>query len=282
VGHQPVVPVQAAAGLVRYDTRTFLDGPRAVRRQHYRHGRSAITQDVIVEEGLPYVLVETQVDWHETWRMLRAEHRPTAWSDQVTCQIQYGHLTRSTRDETPQELAQHEICAHQRVDLSYADGGLSLLNDSKYGHRVKDGVISHTLLRSPVYPDRTADRGRHTFRYALYPHAGSVTEADTNAVAADLNAPHVLAARAPGEPSFSVEGDGVVISAVKVAEDDGSLVIQAYESRGQQTTVRLRTTLPVTTATEVTLLEDHLAEVDLDALRFGAFELRSIRLTLER
>ena len=268
--------------LVPYDTRTFLDGPRAVRRQHYRHGRSSITQDVILEEGLPYVLVETQVDWHETWRMLRAEHRPTAWSDEVTCQIQYGHLTRSTRDETPQELAQHEICAHQWVDLSDAEGGVSLLNDSKYGHRVKDGLISHTLLRSPVYPDRTADRGRHTFRYALYPHSGQVTEADTLALAADLNAPHVVTSAGPLPPVFTVEGAGVVIAVVKVSEDGAALVVRAYETRGKSVTVGLTTTLALEAVTEVNLLEDTGTPVDLGSLRFGPFQLRTFRLELRR
>ena len=124
-----------------------VDGPRAVRRSRYRHGTSVITQDAVLTAGSPCLRFETHADWHETWRMLRAEFVPKTWADEVTCDIQYGHLARSTRDETPQERAQFEICAHQFVDMSDADGGLALLNDGKYGHRVKEGVISLALLR---------------------------------------------------------------------------------------------------------------------------------------
>ncbi len=272
----------APAKLTPRRTETFTDGPRAVRRLHYQHGRSRIEQDVIVEAGSPYVLVETRVDWHETWRMLRAEHRPQPWDDQVSCQIQYGHLTRSTRDVTPEEKAQLEICAHQWVDVSDATGGLSLLNDSKYGHRVKDGLISHTLLRSPVYPDRKADRGHHEFRYALYPHAGPLTSADTLALAADLNAPLVVADIAAVAPVFTVDGAGVVIAAVKVAEAGDAVVLRAYETRGQQARVAIQTTLPVHAAAEVNLLEDTGDPVDLNDLSFGPFELRTFRLELRR
>ena len=94
----------------------FVDGPRAVRRSRYRHGTSVITQDAVLTTGSPCLRFETHADWHETWRMLRAEFVPKTWADEVTCDIQYGHLARSTRDETPQERAQFEICAHQFVD----------------------------------------------------------------------------------------------------------------------------------------------------------------------
>jgi alpha-mannosidase len=37
-------------------------------------------------------------------------------------------------------------------------------------------MISLNLLRSPVFPDPTADRGKHGFRYAFYPHKGNIFE----------------------------------------------------------------------------------------------------------
>ena len=48
-------------------------------------------------------------------------------------------------------------------------GGFALLNDSKYGHRVKNGRMSLNLLRAPVYPNKTADRGEQAFSYAICP-----------------------------------------------------------------------------------------------------------------
>lgn len=261
---------------------SFVDGPRAVRRQTYRHGRSRITQDLVLTAGEPWLVVETTVDWHETWRMLRAEFRPTAWSDDVTCQIQYGHLTRSTRDETPQEKAQFEICAHQWLDASDADGGLSLLNDVKYGHRVKEGLISLTLLRSPVYPDRHADRGTHHFRYALHPHAGAVVDSRTAELAAHLNAPVVVADTEPRPAPFTIDGDGVLLDAVKVSEDGDAIILRLHEWRGRPATVRPTTRLPVAEVAEVNLLEEDARPVDPASLAFSPFEIRTLRLRLRR
>lgn len=259
-------------------TETFIDGPRAVRRHVYRYRRSTIEQDLVLCAGLPYLLVETRLDWHETWRMLRAEFRPTTWSDEVTCHIQYGHLSRSTRDETPTQRAQFEICAHQWVDVSDAEGGLCLMNDGKYGHRAKEGLLSLNLVRGPVYPDKTADRGRQEFAYALYPHAGQVTDSDAIALAADLNAPHVIADTPACDPIFVVDGDGVLLDVVKVAEDGDALIVRLHEAHGRSTTATLLTALPIVVAHEVNLLEEGPQPVDLNALSFGPFEIKTLRL----
>src|SRR5256885_1805988 len=72
----------------------------------------------------------------------------------------------------PAALANFEVCAHQGVDLSDGEYGIALLNDCKSGHPLRGNILDLTLLRSPGYPDPTADRGRHRFTYSLYPHAG--------------------------------------------------------------------------------------------------------------
>ena len=56
----------------------------------------------------------------------------------MTCDIQFGAFRRSTREDTLLEKAQFEICAHKYVDVFDGVRGLSLLNDCKYGHRVKN------------------------------------------------------------------------------------------------------------------------------------------------
>lgn len=266
--------------LVASEIETFVDGPRAVRRATYRHGRSTIVQDAVLEAGVPYLLFETRVSWHERWRMLRAEFAPAPWSDEVTCDIQYGHCVRSTRNETSAERAQFEICAHQWVDVSDGERGLALLNDGKYGHRVKDRTISLALLRSPMYPDRTADRGDHVFSYALFPHAGAVTASPAAELAAHLNAPVLVADAEPAAPPFTVVGEGVRLDVVKVAEDGDGLVLRLHEWRGKQATVSVWTPLTGADVVETDLLERALdgGSSSLDALRFGPFEIRTFRL----
>ena len=58
-------------------------------------------------------------------------------------------------------------------------GGFALLNDGKYGHRAKNGLLSLNLLRSPTFPDKTADRGIHRFTYAFCPfETGDLAKVD--------------------------------------------------------------------------------------------------------
>lgn len=297
-----LVPVSTNA--VR--THTVRDGPRIMRRHEFRHGRSAIRQDVVLVEGEDLVRFETSVDWRERWRMLRAEFEPEAWADEVACEIQFGHICRSTGAATPQERAQFEICAHRWLDVSDARGfGFSLLNDGKYGHRAKDRRISLALLRAPVYPDRTADRGRHTFMYAVHPHEGPLGQSTTTH-ARHLNAPHVIARVPPAPPAFVVEPAGVLLDTVTlaaamttvtpasttnpaitmsgaqdVAGGSADLILRLYESTGSAGVASI--TGPaverVTSARRVTLLLDDLGPADLGCIPVRPFEIVTLRLT---
>src|SRR5699024_2968659 len=90
------------------------------------------------------------------------------------------NIDRDTADATPVQKAQFEICAHKFVNVDSDDGerGVALINDCKYGHRVKDGLISLDLLRSPKHPDTECDIGEHVFGYCLRPHMGTWCECD--------------------------------------------------------------------------------------------------------
>ncbi len=269
------------------------DGPRVIRRSRYRHGRSLVQQDAVLTADAKYLSFETRVEWRETWRMLRAEFTPTVWSEEVTCDIQLGTLKRSTLEDTDALRAQFEVCAHRWVDVTAPDGsaGFTLMNDSKYGHRAKSGLISLNLLRSPVYPDRKADRGRHEFRYAIYPHLGAVEDSEAAALALDFNAPVLVGSGAVpawlggagqagaavgaavgaaagevagvgeagaagvGEAPFVVVGDGVWLDVVKASEDGESLVVRLHETRGREAEVELDVRLPYSWVTECDLLE---------------------------
>lgn len=266
---------------------TFVDGPRVVRRQTYRHGRSRLVQDVVLVLGEDLVRVETEADWHENLRMLRAEFEPEAWADEVACEIQFGHIMRSTRDETPQERAQFEICAHRWVDVSDERGfGFSVLNDSKYGHRVKGRLISLNLLRAPVYPDRTADRGHHRFTYAVHPHEGGLGSSTTR-LARGLNAPVVLAPVPVAGAALMVAPEEVLVDSVLIEPDSGDLVLRVYESAGVDAVASVQLGAPfdhgdVTAARLVNVLLDDLGPADLSALPLRAFEIATIRIPRPR
>ena len=268
------------------ETSTRVDGPRVIRRQVYRWGRGSIEQHVILEAGSGLVRFETTVLWRERHRMLRTEFRPTHFGDTVKCEIQFGHIERTTLERDDVERAQFEICAHKWVAVQddgagEGSGGFALLNDSKYGHRVKDGLISLNLLRAPTFPDRTADRGIHRFVYAMRPFATD----DLAGVVRDgyrLNNPVLVSPGAVLPSVASTDNPAVIVETIKPAENGSGVILRLYESLGRPTVTALRTELPHGSAHETNLMELLLGPIDLDRLEFTPFEIKTIHLQSEK
>ena len=97
--------------------------------------------------------------------MLSAEFEPAIWSDEIICEIQDWVIKRNTKNETLAERDQFEICNHKFSTIINDGYTFTLLNDSKYGLRAKDGKLSLNLLRSPTFPDESADKCEHEFIY---------------------------------------------------------------------------------------------------------------------
>jgi alpha-mannosidase len=261
-----------------YRHESFIDGPTVIRRNYFKHGRTTVTQDVILYIDRPIIYFQTICDYHETLKMLRADFDLAIKSPFVTCDIQLGSIQRSTGDKTEVEKAQFEICAHKYVDLSDGERGASLLNDSKYGYRVKGSRISLNLLRSPIYPDKTADRGYHKFTYALFLHKDSC-DTKTLMHSYTLNKPVYLA---PGQVDVDsmvqTNVPAVVVETIKRAHSSDGIVIRLYESQGAPAVCRLQTVFSYKTTVETDLMENELGEIDISKLEFTPFEIKTIKL----
>jgi len=256
---------------------SYLDGPTAVRLQRYRGRKVSVVQRVILEAGSDVVRFDTEVEWHEKHRMLRAEFRPEHYGDTVRCEIQFGHIERVTTERDSVEKAQFEVCAHKWVATEDARGGFALLNDSKYGHRAKNGLLSLNLLRAPTFPDKTADRGSHRFSYAFTPF-GTGDLAKVIREGYRLNNPLRVADAASFEPVLTVGQPGIIIETVKPAESGTGVVVRLYESLGKPTSTGMTVRLPHVRAQQTDLLERPTGPADLDNLSFGPFEIKTILL----
>ena len=214
---------------------------RAVIRFRYTYRHSSFTQDVIFYADSRRIDFRTHADWHEDHRVLKAAFPVTIRSTKATYEIQYGHVERPTHFNTSWDYARFEVVAHRWADLSEEGYGVSLLNDCKYGHNIRDNVMHVTLLKSGKYPDTEADMGEHSFTYALLPHAGSVTDGDTIEEAIRLNLPVRALKDAAMELASAFEANNrhVAIDAVKKAEDDDCLIVRIHECRGGQADVEL-------------------------------------------
>jgi alpha-mannosidase len=267
------------------------EGPlRAGIRVTRRFGSSRLTQVIGLDAGARTIDFDTEVDWHETNRLLKVAFPVDVRSARATYEIQYGHVERPTHANTSWDAARFEVCAHKWADLSEPGYGVALLNDCKYGYDILGNVIRLSLLRAPTWPDPLADRGLHHFTYRLLPHAGDLRDAGVIDASYDLNVPLrtvVATAHAGTMPStgsmLSVDADNVVIEVVKHGTDDcGALVVRIYEAWGRRGTVTLQAPWTLTRAALTDLLERESAPVPTDGrsvtLDLGPFEIATVRL----
>lgn len=252
------------------------DGPRLVRSCEYRTGKSVIRQNVILELHSDVVRFETTADWHETHRMLRADFFPADYGDSAEFEIQFGTMTRSTKSRDTYEASQFEVCGHKWASVHQNGRGFALLNDSKYGHRAKDGLLSLNLLRSPVFPDKTADRGEHAFTYAFCPLGAD--NAHTVEAGYCLNHPLYAGNYTPFDSIVSVSDTGVVLETIKQSEDGKAIVLRLYESLGRETQTALSPRIQYDRANFSDLVENPQEQADLTHLCFRPYEIKTIRL----
>ena len=239
-------------------------GLRGAVRFTREFGSSRFSQRMVLDAGSRVLRFECDVDWQEVHKLLKVAFPVAVRSTRATYEIQFGHVERTTHENTTWDQARFEVCAHRWADLGEAGYGVALLNDCKYGYDVRGSVMRLSLLRAPTHPDPNADRGRHRFTYALMPHPGDFRQAGVIAAAEDLNSPLVVARgnQSAGRRSLvEVDAPQVVVEAVKRAEDSDAVILRLYEAWGGRCRTRLRTTLPASRAFLCDLLERQLEEV---------------------
>jgi hypothetical protein len=191
------------------------------------------------------------------------------------------------------QAAEYEVSAQQWGDLSENGRGFSLLNAEKCGYdTVEKGTLRLTLLRSPTYPDSRADQGPHDFVYSMYPHAGGWREAGTELQGYELNCP-VLAVAAgvhegklPAAHSFvAIRPSNVILTAIKKAEDNNSLIFRFYEFEGKDCQVRLTLPEAATAAAETNLMEKAERSLSLTPegreihIDIGHHEIKTVKIS---
>ena len=225
--------------------------------------QSKFVQEITLDAGSDQVNVVNDFDWHETHVLLKAAFPLAASSNKATYEIPYGTIERPTTRHNSWEQAQFEVPALRWADLGDGKHGFTLLNNSKYGYDDKDNVLRISLLRSPTWPDAEADRGHQHFTYGLYPHDADWKTALSVRHGYEYNYPlqAVQVMSHPGTmPAQSawveVAPENVVLTALKKAEDDNSLILRMYEWAGKSGEVHIHVPKGAAGATVTNLMEE--------------------------
>ncbi|HEX6293473.1 MAG TPA: alpha-mannosidase [Herpetosiphonaceae bacterium] len=269
-------------------------GPlRGVLELQWRFYDSLITQRITLYGHSPRIDFRTEVDWRERQVLLKVAFPVAVRATKATYDIQFGSIERPTHSNTSWDYARFESVAHKWVDLSEGGYGVGLLNDCKYGYDVKHNVLRLTLIKSPIGPDETADRGRHVFTYSLLPHAGTWSQSAIVREGYDLNYPLLLETIAQPQPGklphtyafAELDADNVVVETIKRAEDEDAWIVRVYECQQfQRNRVSLSFGQPIRRAVVCNLLEEDQepARHDDRAITFGIvpYEIKTFKVWL--
>jgi alpha-mannosidase len=246
-----------------------------------------------IRPGVPKVDLGVDVDWRGEGCRLRLKLPTLIDSAGGIYEVPFGAVRR--RVYAPGSNRKGEWPAQRFVALEDREHGLALLNTGVAGVECAGGTLWTTLLRAPrneyagMVPDATSSQhGSHSFLFALVPYQGRWHESPVLRLAQELNSPLFASGVGASTPSdglsvVGLDGDGVVLAAVKFPEDGArdEIVARLYEATGRSRDA----VLSVRGATEGWLsdLRESRGEPlerrgESFRIPLGAFQIKTVRL----
>jgi len=247
----------------------------------WEYHKSVIKQTMCLYHDKKRIDFKTEVDWQERQTLMKVAFPVNIRAVDARFDIQYGNIRRPITRNNSWEVAKFEVVAHKWIDLSETGYGISLLNDCKYGHDVKEDTIRLTLLKSAVYPDYTADLGHHEFTYALLPHTAEWYQSNIEKEAFDLNNPIVAVpgvSKITKDSIFTFNNEYIVVDCIKQAENAKETVIRFHEYAGSRGEVIINSRIPVKSWCECDLMEQPLEDFKNEpiAIKIKPYEIKTI------
>ena len=213
---------------------------------------SPLAMQVTLYPDEPFVRVDAAVDWRADRTILRLENWFTVGSGRVRFGSPHGTIERDMESETAAGRARYEVPGQRFASIADADAGIAVFALDTYGwsaRRLPRGgmQLGHSLLRAPRWPDPEADRGEARLSWAFAPHANSATSA--------LERAWEYFALPSRVRLFTTNDDGVLIVAVKPAENGEGVIVRIRECDGASRAVRIRCGARMRAAQSVDALE---------------------------
>ena len=216
-------------------------------------------QSVKLYAGVDRIDFAAEIDWDTAQRRIRVAFPTNIKASDGMYAIPYGAVKRWKYEPEMDRLpsTNGDWPAINWVD-TYGEGenrGVALINTGTPSHKIEDGVIYMSLLRSPTDSwclnepefydcpdfDGARDSGTHEFAYSLVSHAGDYRQGSVEKRAREINNPlylrqlsHSGTGSLPLAHSFMKMDatDNVIVTAVKKCERDDSLIVRLAETAG--------------------------------------------------
>lgn len=262
-------------------------------------------QSARIYKGVDRIDFRTQIDWDTAQRRIRVAFPTDIKTSEATYAIPYGALKRGPYEPNMSEYpsTNGDWPAINWVDVydEREDRGVALLNNGTPSHKVIDGVIYMSVLRSPTDSwclnepefydcpdfDGARDAGSHEFFYALVPHAGDYAAAQIEKRGREFNNPMIIRgiAETGGEKlglrhsfiNFNAT-ENVIVTAVKKAERDDSVVVRLAETAGKPGQASVSVEGAGGKASLVNFLEKDEKPAQ-DKIELGPFKIMTVKLS---
>lgn len=258
---------------------------------------STIAQIITLDAEGESLVVNNHVDWKTRRTMLKATFPTSAHNEIATYDLGLGVIERKTNSEKL-----YEVPAQKWADITDKSGefGVSILSDSKYGWDKPD---DHTLRLSCIHTPAGAftketrqdlqDLGRNIFSFAIYSHNGGFengtqreAEIFSNPIIAIQSDDRNTRSLTDKVQVASISNDGVIVRAIKLAEDENSVIIRVNEANGRaHRNVSLKLFKEIKAAHEVNGLEEPIKELKCNKLGISfsikPFEVKTFKLEYE-
>lgn len=190
--------------------------------------------------------LEFDVDWKGNNRLLRM-YIPVSGSE-----IRGEQPCLYSRK--PEDGSAFEFPMHRVVSVDNNGETFVLLNRTKYGYSMENGFLGVTLLRSPVYPDPLADRGKNEFSFKFgFMHGASENQLVEEGLKFNVlpEVYHNIRAHENGHLKIR----GAVLASLKKAENSGNRILRLVNYGQKDEEFVVSTPWKIKSARELDLLE---------------------------
>ena len=262
------------------------DGLEGVLKVTGEISNSTFTQYIRLAADSRRIEFETEIDWKEMHRLLKAGFPVNVYAENGINEMQFGFVERPAHRSRAYDKDRFEVCNHRYSALADGAHGAAVLNDSKYGISMNGNALELTLLRAATCPEMCADNRVHHFTYAFTAWEGNFAESDVVRQGYELNVkPVVAGGAAPTFSALTIDKGNVILDTMKPAEDgSGDIILRLYESKKAAVTaeVTLSDLLQGEKVYLCDMLENCKEEIPVEngvlPLDFHAFEIKTIRI----